>query len=42
MRISVILAHPYTESFNHAIASAAVKALNQNGHKVCFHDLYEG
>jgi len=40
MRISVILAHPDKESFNHAIAVAAVKTLNQNGHEVYFHDLY--
>jgi len=40
MRISVILAHPDTESFNHAIAAAVVETLNQNGHAVCFHDLY--
>jgi putative NADPH-quinone reductase len=41
MRISVILAHPDKESFNHAIAAATVETLNQNGHEVCFHDLYE-
>jgi len=41
MKISVILAHPDTESFNHAIAAAAVEALDQNGHAVYLHDLYE-
>lgn len=41
MRISVILAHPDTGSFNHAIAAATVEALDQNGHAVWFHDLYE-
>ncbi|HRZ13905.1 MAG TPA: NAD(P)H-dependent oxidoreductase [Candidatus Omnitrophota bacterium] len=40
MRISVILAHPSAESFNAAIAAAAVSALKRNGHRVCFHDLY--
>jgi NAD(P)H dehydrogenase (quinone) len=40
MKISVILAHPNRESFNHAIAAAAVETLTQNGHKVYFHDLY--
>ncbi|MGC9515841.1 NAD(P)H-dependent oxidoreductase [Methanocrinis sp.] len=40
MRISVILGHPDPGSFNHAIAEAAVEALNQNGHHVSFHDLY--
>jgi len=41
MNISVILAHPTAGSFNHAIASRAVKALKQNGHSVFFHDLYQ-
>ena len=41
MRISVILAHPNKESFNHAIAATTVETLNQNGHEVYFHDLYE-
>lgn len=40
MRISVILAHPDPESFNHAIAFKTVDALMANGHKVVFHDLY--
>lgn len=41
MRISVILAHPNRESFNHAIAKVTIEALTQNGHEVVFHDLYE-
>ncbi|VVB96676.1 FMN-dependent NADH-azoreductase [uncultured archaeon] len=41
MRISVILAHPDKKSFNHAIAATTIKTLNQNGHEVYFHDLYE-
>ena len=41
MKVSVILAHPTAGSFNHAIASKAVKALKQNGHDVIFHDLYQ-
>jgi len=41
MQISVILAHPDTKSFNHAIAKTAVEALKANGHKVFFHDLYQ-
>lgn len=41
MKILVILAHPNKKSFNHAIASIAVKTLTQNGHQVFFHDLYE-
>jgi NAD(P)H dehydrogenase (quinone) len=41
MRISVILGHPKTGSFNHAIAGAVVQALNTNNHDVAFHDLYQ-
>jgi putative NADPH-quinone reductase len=38
--ISVILAHPTSGSFNHAIAHTVVSALKENGHEVRFHDLY--
>lgn len=41
MKISIILAHPHKGSFNHAIADAAAKILQANGHEVAFHDLYE-
>ncbi len=41
MKISVILAHPNKNSFNHAIAATAIDALKKNGHVVSFHDLYE-
>ena len=41
MRISVILAHPDRRSFNHAIAQTVVEQLENNGHSVLFHDLYE-
>ena len=41
MRISVILAHPDTGSFNHAVAKTAVRELLRAGHAVSFHDLYE-
>lgn len=40
MQVSVILAHPNRQSFNHAIAQAAIAQLRQNGHQVAFHDLY--
>lgn len=40
MNISIILAHPDHDSFNHAIAGTAVETLQQNGHEVRFHDLY--
>jgi len=41
MKISVILAHSDKESFNAAIAAAAVEQLIQNNHDVIFHDLYQ-
>ncbi len=40
MRVLTILAHPHPGSFKHAIASAAVAALEAGGHEVVFHDLY--
>ena len=40
MKISVILAHPRTGSFNHAVAETAVTELAHKGHDVRFHDLY--
>lgn len=40
MKISVILAHPYEHSFNHAVAAAAAAGLEAEGHEVRFHDLY--
>ena len=41
MRISVILAHPDPESFNHAIAQTAVDSIKANGRRFIFHDLYQ-
>lgn len=40
MQISLILAHPDSGSFNHAIARVAAETLQANGHRVFFHDLY--
>jgi NAD(P)H dehydrogenase (quinone) len=40
MNILVVVAHPDKKSFSHAIAAAAVTALEKNGHKVTSHDLY--
>jgi NAD(P)H dehydrogenase (quinone) len=40
MKISVILAHPDPNSFNHAIARTVVEQLRNNGHSIFFHDLY--
>jgi NAD(P)H dehydrogenase (quinone) len=39
VNISVILGHPGSESFNHAIADTAVVTLKDVGHRVFFHDL---
>jgi len=40
LNISLILAHPNKQSFNHAIAHAATSQLKKNAHQVTFHDLY--
>jgi len=40
LRISVILAHPRSGSFNHAIAETVCRTLHESGHDVLFHDLY--
>ena len=40
MKISIILAHPSPQSFNHAIATSALEILEKNEHAVIFHDLY--
>lgn len=40
MKISVILGHPYENSFNSAIAETVVETLKESGHTVMFHDLY--
>jgi len=40
MQVSVILAHPNRDSFNHAIAETVVQTLQDDGHEVRYHDLY--
>ncbi|MDO9324631.1 MAG: NAD(P)H-dependent oxidoreductase [Methanoregula sp.] len=40
MKISVILAHPRSGSFNHAIADTTAVTLREAGHVVTVHDLY--
>jgi len=40
MEISVILAHPYPKSFNHAIYRAVLETLKVNGHQINAHNLY--
>ncbi len=41
MNISIILGHPRPGSFNHAIAQTAFETLQEDGHNVAFHDLYQ-
>ena len=41
MNISVIMAHPYEKSFNHAIYEKVLETLQQKGHLVFAHDLYK-
>ncbi|MEZ4528630.1 MAG: NAD(P)H-dependent oxidoreductase [Desulfobacterales bacterium] len=40
MQISAILAHPDSQSFNHAISQTVCNALTGHGHQVILHDLY--
>jgi putative NADPH-quinone reductase len=39
MKLSIILAHPDQDSFNHSIARCTVDTLEEFGHTVYFHDL---
>ncbi len=39
--VTVILAHPYEKSFNHAIYSTVIRTLRENHIRVFCHDLYE-
>ncbi|MCK9151408.1 NAD(P)H-dependent oxidoreductase [Methanobacterium alcaliphilum] len=41
MKISVILAHPYEKSFNHAIYETILDYSHAKGHEVFAHDLYD-
>lgn len=41
MKVSIILGHPYEESYNAAIAKTVIETLKENGHVVMFHDLYQ-
>ncbi len=40
MNVSVIIAHPNPQSFNHAIGRAALAQLEQDGHRSTLHDLH--
>lgn len=41
MKVSVILAHPYEKSFNHAIYQTVLNACDKAGVQVFAHDLYQ-
>jgi len=41
MKITLIIAHPRSGSFNHAIAKEADTELRKSGHSVTVHDLYQ-
>ena len=41
MKVSVILAHPYEKSFNHAIYDKVINTLEESGVDGFFHDLYK-
>ena len=40
MKVTIILAHPNPQSFNHAIARTVLTCLSRNGHEPYSHDLY--
>ena len=40
MKASVILAHPYEKSFNHAVFNTVIESLRENSVDVYSHDLY--
>jgi NAD(P)H dehydrogenase (quinone) len=41
MNVLIILGHPNSSSFNHALAEACKTQISENGHTVVFHDLYK-
>jgi len=41
MKILLILGHPKPNSLNHAIAERSIRVLQERGHEVLFHDLYQ-
>jgi len=40
MNIFVVVGHPDSSSFSHAIAQTAIQTVQRSGHAVMFHDLY--
>lgn len=41
MKVLIVLGHPNSGSFNHALAEACNTQITKNGHTVFFHDLYK-
>lgn len=41
MKVLIVIGHPNSLSFNHALADVCRKQLIKNGHTVYFHDLYK-
>ena len=41
MKVSIILAHPDKNSFNHAISKTVIETLTKNGYETSLRDLYE-
>ena len=41
MNVLIVLGHPNSSSFNHALAEICKTQLKENGHTVFFHDLYK-
>lgn len=41
MNVLIILGHPNSSSFNHALAEACKTQILENGHTVIYHDLYK-
>jgi putative NADPH-quinone reductase len=41
MNVLIILGHPDSSSFNHALAGVCKTQITENGHTVVFHDLYK-
>jgi NAD(P)H dehydrogenase (quinone) len=41
MNVLIVLGHPDSNSFNHALAETCKVQIEKNGHSVCFHDLYK-
>jgi NAD(P)H dehydrogenase (quinone) len=41
MKVLIVIGHPNSNSFNHALANVCKEQIIKNGHTVFFHDLYK-